>query len=44
MSDDTLTYATEEMRTAQGKWDGPRTAPPITETDIRRWAMATCYQ
>ena len=43
MSDDTLTYVTEEMRAAQGKWGEPRTAPPITETDIRRWAMATYY-
>ena len=40
---DKLTYATDEMRAAQGRWGGIRTAPPITETDIRRWAMATCY-
>ena len=39
----TLTYVTPEMREAQGKWGDVRTAPPITETDIRRWAMATYY-
>ena len=44
MSDDTLTYVTEEMRAAQRKWGEKRAAPPITETDIRRWAMATHYQ
>ena len=38
-----LTYVTDEMRTAQGVWGESRTAPPITETDIRRWAMATFY-
>ena len=43
MSNDALTYVTEDMRAAQGKWGGQRTAPPITETDIRRWAMATYY-
>ncbi|MYJ76019.1 MAG: MaoC family dehydratase, partial [Gammaproteobacteria bacterium] len=44
MTDDTaLTYVTDEMRAAQGQWGGMRTAPPITATDIRRWAMATYY-
>ena len=38
-----LTYVTDEMCTAQGVWGESRTAPPITETDIRRWAMATFY-
>lgn len=38
-----LTYVTPAMREAQGVWDDARTAPPITETDIRRWAMATFY-
>ena len=31
------------MRTAQGQWVDGRTAPPVTQTDIRRWAMATFY-
>lgn len=43
MSDEGITYVTDEMRAAQGVWSEPRTAPPITETDIRRWAMATHY-
>lgn len=43
MSERDLTYVTEAMRAAQGEWTGERTAPPITETDIRRWAMATFY-
>ena len=38
-----VTYVTQEMREAQGRWGESRTAPPITETDIRRWAMATFY-
>ena len=43
MSSDPLTYVTDEMRAAQGQWGPSRKAPPITETDIRRWAMATYY-
>ena len=38
-----VSYVTQEMREAQGRWGESRTAPPITETDIRRWAMATFY-
>ena len=37
------TYVTDEMRAARGKWGKTRTAAPITETDIRRWAIATFY-
>ena len=43
MSEQQVTYVTDEMRAAQGVWGEARTAPPITETDIRRWAMATHY-
>ena len=43
MSESSLTYVTEAMRTAQGQWGETRPAPPISETDIRRWAMATFY-
>ena len=43
MSDSSLTYVTAPMRTAQGQWVDGRTAPPVTQTDIRRWAMATFY-
>ena len=28
MSNDKLTYVTEEMRAAQGKWGGTRRSPP----------------
>lgn len=38
-----LTYVTPAMRESQGVWGESRTAPPITATDIRRWAMATFY-
>lgn len=38
-----VTYVTPQMREAQGEWGEARVAPPITETDIRRWAMATFY-
>ncbi len=43
MSNEAPSYVTDEMRAAQGQWGGVRTAPPITATDIRRWAMATYY-
>lgn len=39
----TVSYVTDAMRAAKGQWGETRTAPPITETDIRRWAMATYY-
>ena len=38
-----VTYVTDTMREAQGKWGENRTSPPITETDIRRWSIATFY-
>ena len=43
MTDSDLTYVTPEMHAAQGRWSDARTAPPITGTDIKRWAMATFY-
>ena len=43
MSEQQLTYVTDDMREAQGIWGEPHTSYPITETDIRRWAMATYY-
>ncbi len=43
MADSTLTYVTEGMLQAKGVWGASRTSYPITETDIRRWAMATYY-
>lgn len=43
MSVGDLTYVTDEMRAARGRWGKTRTSAPITETDIRRWAIATFY-
>ena len=43
MTDSDLTYVTPEMHAARGRWSDARTAPPITGTDIKRWAMATFY-
>ena len=43
MSGGDLTYVTDAMLAARGEWGGTRTAPPITETDIRRWVIATFY-
>lgn len=43
MADESLSYVTEAMHDAQGKWGPDRTSYPITLTDIRRWAMATHY-
>ncbi len=43
MTDSSPTYVTAAMRTARGQWADGRAAPPITQTDIRRWAMATFY-
>lgn len=43
MTDQKLTYVTDEMRDAQGVWGESHSSYPITETDIRRWAMATHY-
>ncbi len=40
---DALTYVTNEMLEAKGVWVSGQTSYPITETDIRRWAMATYY-
>lgn len=33
----------EAMRQDLGVWGDEETAPPVTLTDIRRWAMATWY-
>ena len=43
MNETDITYVTDEMRSAQGVWGPPRSSHPITDTDIRRWAMATYY-
>ena len=38
---DTLISA--EMEAAKGKWGEPRTSPPISASDIRKWAIATYW-
>ena len=43
MSEQALTYVTQEMHDAKGVWTASHTSYPITDTDIRRWAMATYY-
>ncbi len=43
MSNTKLTYVTDEMLASTGVWGPSRSSYPITETDIRRWAMATHY-
>ena len=43
MSDTRVSYVTEEMHEAKGVWGSSRSSYPITDTDIRRWAMATYY-
>ncbi len=43
MVDEPLTYVSDSMIEAKGRWSSTRTSYPITETDIRRWAMATYY-
>lgn len=43
MSNANVTYVTEEMKEAKGLWGSSRTSYPITDTDIRRWSMATYY-
>ena len=43
MSDTEVTYVTDEMREAKGVWGFSHSSYPITDTDIRRWAMATYY-
>ena len=36
------TLVTEEMQAQQGVWGEERVSPPISESDIRKWAIA-CY-
>ena len=37
------TLITPAMQAAKGVWGGERTSPPIAESDIRRWAIATYW-
>lgn len=37
------TLVTQDMIDRQGVWGGERTSPPISESDIRKWAIATYW-
>jgi acyl dehydratase len=37
------TYVTPEMEAARGSWSDERTSPPISVSDIRKWAIATYW-
>jgi hypothetical protein len=37
------TLVTEDMVERKGVWGGQRTAPPVSESDIRKWAIATYW-
>ncbi|HJM89392.1 MAG TPA: MaoC family dehydratase N-terminal domain-containing protein [Dehalococcoidia bacterium] len=37
------TLVTQEMEDAKGKWESETVSPPISESDIRKWAIATYW-
>jgi hypothetical protein len=37
------TLITPDMQANKGRWGNERTSPPIGESDIRRWAIATYW-
>lgn len=37
------TLVTQDMIDRKGVWGGERTSPPISESDIRKWAIATYW-
>ena len=37
------TLVTQDMIDRQGVWSGERVSPPIAESDIRKWAIATYW-
>jgi hypothetical protein len=39
---DDQTLVTEEMHQRKGVWGSTRVSPPVSESDIRKWAIA-CY-
>jgi hypothetical protein len=38
-----LSYITDEMRAIEGRQTGRRTSFPVTDSDIRRWAVAVYW-
>ncbi|HJP40659.1 MAG TPA: MaoC family dehydratase N-terminal domain-containing protein [Dehalococcoidia bacterium] len=43
MSEQPVSYVNEHMLRAKGVWTDERTSPPIAESDIRKWAIATYW-
>ena len=43
MSEELETLVTEEMIEAKGVWGEETTSHPVTESDIRKWAIATYW-
>lgn len=37
------TFVTQDMVNRKGVWGGERTSPPISTSDIRKWAIATYW-
>ena len=43
MTESVVTYITDEMRASIGIWRDMRTSPPVSLSDIRKWAIATYW-
>jgi acyl dehydratase len=43
MSEATETLVTPEMHDRKGVWGNERVSPPVSESDIRKWAIATYW-
>jgi acyl dehydratase len=43
MANGGTTLITPEMEAAKGQWGPERTSPPISASDIRKWAIATYW-
>jgi hypothetical protein len=43
MTSEATTYVTHEMIDAKGVWGPPRVSPPISLSDIRKWAIAVYW-
>jgi hypothetical protein len=43
MTETQETLVTERMRETRGVWTPPMTSPPVSASDIRKWAIATYW-
>ena len=43
MTESAITYVTDDMHKLKGVWIDERTSPPISMSDIRKWAIATYW-